>query len=155
MTVYLETTIPSYLVARRSRDPIIRGQQAATLEWWKNHRHRHEIFVSEFVAIEAGRGDPALAQARLKLIARLPRLSATQPVRELAGEIVRAGLVPATAVMDAAHIAVAAVHGMDFLLTWNCTHIHNVATIRRIEALCVRLGTPCPVVCTPFDMLES
>jgi hypothetical protein len=85
----------------------------------------------------------------------LPRLAATEDVRELASEILDTGLIPAKAQVDASHIAVASVHGMDILLTWNCTHIHNIAISRQIEHICARAGWSCPAICTPFDLLES
>jgi len=152
--LYLETTIPSYLVARRSRDAILYGQQAATRKWWDHRRSDFELFVSEFVDIEAGRGDAEMSTARAAAMQGLPRLSATDDVRELAAEILRTGLIPAKAQVDASHIAVAAVHRMDILLTWNCTHIHNIAISREIERICARAGWLCPAICTPFDLLE-
>ena len=120
--LYLETTIPSYLVARRSRDAILHGQQAATRKWWDERRGDYELFLSEFVDLEAGRGDAEMAVARAAALEGLPRLAATEDARKLAVEILSAGLIPAHAAVDASHIAVAAVHRMDILLTWNCTH---------------------------------
>ena len=79
----------------------------------------------------------------------------TEAALELAAEILRTGLIPAKAEVDASHIAVASVHRMDILLTWNCTHIHNIAISRQIERLCARAGWPCPAICTPFDLLEA
>jgi hypothetical protein len=152
--LYLETTIPSYLVARPSRDEIMRGQQAATREWWQHQRDRHELFVSQFVELEAGRGDAEMARARIAAIDGLSRLPVTESVRELAEEILASGLIPMKAAVDASHIAVAAVHEMDILLTWNCTHIHNIEISRQIERLCGRAGWPCPAICTPFDLLK-
>lgn len=152
--LYLETTIPSYLVARESRDAILHGQQAATRKWWEERRGGYDLFVSEFVDLEAARGDAEMAKARAAAIRVLPRLAATEVVRELAAEILSTGLIPAKAAVDASHIAVAAVHRMDILLTWNCTHIHNIAISRQIERICARAGWLCPAICTPFDLLE-
>jgi len=153
--LYLETTIPSYLVARASPDAILHGQQAATQKWWKQCRNDYELFVSEFVDIEAGRGEAQMAAARAVALQGLPRLTATEEVRELAAELLRTGLIPTKAAVDASHIAVAAVHQMDILLTWNCTHIHNIAISRQVERLCARAGWPCPAICTPFDLLAT
>jgi hypothetical protein len=152
--LYLETTIPSYLVARESRDAILHGQQAATRKWWEHRRSDYDLFVSEFVDLEAGRADAEMSAARAVAMQGLPRLAATEDVRELTVEILRTGLIPAKAEVDAAHIAVAAVHRMDILLNWNCTHIHNIAISRQIERLCARAGWLCPAICTPFDLLE-
>ena len=151
--LYLETTIPSYLVARPSRDAIMRGQQIATREWWDHHRSRYDVFVSEFVDLEASRGDATMSATRIASIVTLPRLAVNEAIRNLAADILAAGLIPAKAAVDAAHIAVASVHGMDMLLTWNCTHIHNIAISRQIERICARAGFQCPVICTPFDLL--
>lgn len=153
--LYLETTIPSYLVARESRDLILRGQQAATRKWWEQRRSAYLLFVSEFVDLEAGRGDAKMSAARAAAVRGLPRLAATEHARELAAAILDTGLIPAKAAVDASHIAVAAVHRMDILLTWNCTHIHNIAISRQIERICARAGWLCPAICTPFDLLES
>lgn len=153
--LYLETTIPSYLVARESRDTIMHGQQASTRKWWEHHRKDYELFVSAFVDIEAGRGDAEMSAARAAAMLGLPRLAATEDVRELAAEILSTGLIPAKAEVDASHIAVASVHQMDILLTWNCRHIHNIAISRQIERICARAGWLCPAICTPFDLLEA
>ena len=153
--LYLETTIPSYLVARESRDAILHGQQAATRKWWEQQRSDYELFVSEFVDLEAGRGEAEMSVARAAALQGLPRLAATEDVLELAAGILGTGLIPAKAAVDASHIAVAAVHRMDILLTWNCTHIHNIAISRQIERLCARAGWLCPAICTPFDLLEA
>ncbi len=152
--LYLETTIPSYLVSRASRDAILHGQQAATRKWWEQ-RSVYDLFVSEFVDIEAARGDAEMSAARAKAMLGLPRLAATEEVRALAAEILETRLIPAKAAVDASHIAVAAVHQMDILLTWNCTHIHNIAISRRIERICAQAGRPCPAICTPFDLLKT
>jgi len=127
----------------------MRGQQAAT-----HRRNACELFVSQFVDIEAERGDAEMARARIAAIGGLPRLPVTGSVRELASEILGSGLIPMKAAVDASHIAVAAVHGMDMLLTWNCTHIHNIEISRLIERICTQAGWPCPAICTPFDRLK-
>ena len=62
-------------------------------------------------------------------------------------------LIPAKAATDAFHIAIAAVHRMDFLLTWNCTHIHNLSIVRRVERICTEAGYACPVICNPDELL--
>jgi hypothetical protein len=79
--LYLETTIPSYLVARESRDAILHGQQAATRQWWEQRRSDYELFVSEFVDLEAGRGEAEMSSARAAALQGLPRLAATEDVR--------------------------------------------------------------------------
>ena len=153
--LYLETTIPSYLVARRSRDLRLAADQEATQEWWDTQRHHYSLFVSEFVRAEAERGDSKAAEDRLALLAGILCLPELEAADDLANEIIVAGLIPPQAAMDASHIAIATVHRMDYLLTWNCRHIHNVAIIRQVERLCERLGFTCPIICTPHDLLET
>jgi predicted nucleic acid-binding protein len=152
--LYLETTIPSYLVARRSRDLRLAADQEATEEWWEQRRHEYELFVSQAVLDEAAAGDPAVAARRLSAIAGLPRLRATPEVDLLAARLLSEQIIPAIAAPDAVHLALAAAHRMDFLLTWNCKHLHNPRLERRIEAACCACGFVCPVICTPAELLE-
>jgi predicted nucleic acid-binding protein len=153
--LYIETTIPSYLTARPSDDAIRRGMQVATRRWWDERRSGFELFVSELVEIEAARGEAKMAAERLEAIGVLPRLPLTESARELAAAILDTGLLPPSAAADATHIAVSAVHGMEILLTWNCTHIHNIAITRRIERVCSRAGFSLPMICTPLDLLQG
>ena len=151
--VYLETTIPSLLVARPSRLLRVASDQQVTLEWWDTRRDKFQLFVSELVLEEAAKGDHAFAAQRLTAIAECPVLEATDAARSLTLELLGSGLIPTKAAADAAHIAVAAVHGMDFLLTWNCRHIANAMTVDRVRGLCDSLGFPAPVICTPYELM--
>ena len=153
--VYLETTIPSYLTARPSRDLITAGHQQLTTSWWETQRHRFELYISQFVIDEVADGDLAAAHERLKLVERLPLLDITPHVTELASEILAARIIPRKAATDAAHVAIAAVHGMDFLVTWNCVHIANAAISRALAAICRKHMFECPVICTPEELLED
>jgi hypothetical protein len=63
--------------------------------------------------------------------------------------------LPERAAVDALHIAVAAVHGMDYLLTWNCTHIANAALRDPIESVCRAHGYEPPAICTPEELLSE
>ncbi len=151
--LYLETTIPSYLTARRSRDLRLAAHQEVTEEWWGDHRHEYDLYISDLVLDEARDGDAELAATRLATLAGIPSLDVTEEVDELAGRLLAGGLIPAKAAQDAFHVAVSAVHGMDFLLTWNCTHINNVNIIRRMERICTEAGFACPVICSPDELL--
>jgi hypothetical protein len=150
--LYLETTIPSYLTARRSRDPILAGQQEATRRWWEEKRGDYDLYVSELVLEETSAGDPAMATARHDVLAGLPQLAQTTEVDALAARILEQGIIPPGAAPDAEHIALAAVHGMNFLLTWNCKHIANPLHRRRVEAVCAGAGFACPIICTPTSL---
>ena len=101
--VYIETTIPSYLVARPSRDIVVAAQQQITQEWWDESRSRYRLFVSEAVLDECGVGDPLIGERRLKLLADLPILQITNEVVELAENYARILQIPERAKVDAIH----------------------------------------------------
>jgi hypothetical protein len=151
--VYLETTIPSLLTAWPSRDLIIAADQQSTRDWWENRRQNFELFVSPEVLGEAGEGDPTAARLRLEVINTLAVLAATEAVEELTRAILATGLIPPRATRDAAHIAFASVHEMDFLLTWNCRHIHNAMIARRLSEVCSAEGFALPILCTPRELM--
>ena len=149
----LETTVPSYLAAWPSRDLIRASHQQITREWWKERRADFEVFISQLVLDEAAAGDPAAASERLAVIGEFPLLDLTDEVGSLASELVKSLALPPEAATDAAHIALAAVHGMHFLLTWNCTHIANAEMALAIEQVCRENGFTAPVICTPEELM--
>ena len=151
--LYLETTVPSYLTSRPSRDLIIAGHQQITRDWWENRRQDFQVYISQLVLDEAGAGDPVAARQRLRALQFLPLLDITLEVAELTSGILASGKIPRNAATDAAHIAIAAVHGMDFLVTWNCAHIANAAIVRALASICREHACECPVICTPEELL--
>ena len=153
--LYLETTIPSYLTARRSRDLRLAADQETTEEWWDFRRAEYDLFISELVLDESASGDPVMAAARLEKLAGLPQLAQTDAVDLLARRIVERGIIPHSAAPDATHIALAAVHAMNFLLTWNCKHIANARHRSRLETLCREAGFECPLICTPAVLVAT
>ena len=153
--LYVETTIPSYLTAWPSGNTVIAGHQETTKEWWATCHERFELHVSQFVLDEAGAGDPEAARLRLEVLRGMPELPATEAALTLATALMAEGAVPEKARTDAAHIAVAAVHGMDFLVTWNCRHIANAAIQARLRKLADASGFTLPVICTPEELLEN
>lgn len=152
--LYLETSVVSYLTANPSRDVVVAGQQEVTREWWSG-RSRFELYASDAVIAEAGRGDPDAAARRLNALSGIPLLEATREAEILANAILQTATMPPKAAVDAAHVAIATVHALDFLLTWNCTHIANAANRPRIERVCRSLGYQVPIICTPFELLEE
>jgi len=123
--IYIETSIIIYLTARPSHDIRVVANQHITIEWWDTRRQSFDLFISEFVIAEATLGNPEAAHKRLEALGEIPPLSTTNEVRDLAKALMANGPIPAKAEVDALHIAVAAMNGMDYLLTWNCTHIAN------------------------------
>ena len=151
--LYLETTVPSYLTAWPSRDLIRAGHQQITKEWWLTRRDDFEIYVSQLVIDEAAAGDTAAARERMAAIQSFPILDITDEVGEMAARFVKALALPAKAEIDAAHIAIAVVHGMHFLLIWNCAHIANAEMAVAIETTCRESGFSSPVICTPEELM--
>jgi predicted nucleic acid-binding protein len=152
-SVYLETSIVSYLTSRPSRDLIAAGHQQLTHEWWRVRRPTFRLFVSELVLQEAGRGDAEFAAKRLGILHELPQLEIRPDALGLARTLIEHGPLPTTAAADALHIAIAAAHGMEYLLTWNCKHIANAEIRPSIERVCRDEGYEPPVLCTPGELM--
>jgi len=154
-SVFIETTIPSYLVARRSRDVVQVARQELTAEWWSLQRQKYELFSWQIVLDEIARGEPEMARRRLELLDGLPLLDIDDAVTALAKELVEDSIVPEKAADDAFHIACSGIHRMDYLLTWNCRHIANPHIQRRIRACFSRQGIDVPVICTPEEFVGN
>jgi len=152
--VYLETTIVSYLVASPTPDIIQSAHQQVTREWWAR-RERFDLFVSRPVLTEAGRGDAAAAARRLRALTGIPVLTVSRGVAALANTLLRTRALPSKARLDAIHVAMAAVNGMDYLLTWNCRHLANAAIRGKIEDACREAGMQPPIICTPEELMET
>jgi hypothetical protein len=120
--------------------------------WWDEQRIRYELFTSQVVLTEARAGDPDAAQRRLAVLERLPFLDVTDAAVVLATRLVTGQALPAQAAQDALHLAVACVHGMQYLLTWNCTHLANARLRSRIEQVCREAGYIPPIICTPEEL---
>ena len=152
-TVYLETSIISYLVARPSRDLVTAARQELTREWWGQRRALFNIYVSEAVIAEARVGDSDAAARRLAILTDLPLLEITPAVTRLAGALAKALRLPKQAAADAVHVATAACHGMEFLLTWNSTHIANAELRPTIDEVSRNNGYTPPILCTPDELM--
>jgi len=153
--LYLESTIPSYYVARPSRDLVTAAHQQITRDWWARRAKDFEIRISQVVLDEVGAGDLEMANARLNLIKDFPVLDLSPVAIDLADALLRSGPLPSKAGRDALHIALAAVHHVHFLLTWNCTHIANAEMFDKIRRLCERHGFSAPVMCTPDELMKG
>lgn len=151
--VYLETSIISYLAARPSRDLITAARQQLTREWWTHRRFVFEPCISELVVEEAAAGDPGAAERRTELLQGLPLLNISEEATALAWSLLQAAGLPSRAGADALHIALAACHGIDYLLTWNSTHIANAELRPKVERACRDCGYEPPVLCTPDELM--
>ena len=152
MRIYIESTIPSYVVARPARDLLEAARQQLTKDWWDLKRTTHELFTSQIVLDEISAGEAAMAQQRLDVMAQIKLLDLTAEASALTKDILASGLLPAEADRDAAHIALATVHEMDILLSWNCRHIANAAIQARLRRLVENSSGTLPVLCTPDEL---
>jgi len=152
MRIYIESTIPSYVAARPARDLLQAARQQMTKDWWDLKRHNHELFTSQIVLDEIGVGERGMANRRLKIMTGIPVLDLTDEAEVLTRRILDSGLVPVKVDADAAHIALATVHQMDILLTWNCRHIANVEIQARLRRLVGKAGYELPIVCTMDEL---
>ena len=151
--LYLETTIPSYLTARLSRDPTTAARQRITMQWWNSWRTQFDIYISDAVLEEAAAGNRQAADRRLRLLAYLPTLVIDDRSAVLQARLMKHCGLPARASVDAEHVAVAAVHSMEFLLTWNFAHLVNPQFASRIKTVCEAEGFSCPLLWTPEQLL--
>ena len=153
--VYIETSVISYLASRPSRDLVVAGRQQLTHIWWETRRSAFDLVISQVVLDDIRAGDAAAAERRLAHTADLPLLDVTTEVAELAATLIERVPLPAQASADAAHIAVAGCHDVEFVLTWNVTHIANAALRRRVDAVCLAQGYVTPILCTPDELMED
>ena len=154
-TVYIESTIPSYLTARVSNNATVVGHQVTTWLWWEIHKNNGERFISSVVEDEIRAGDPEFARRRMDIVEGLPMLDITDEVIELAVTYMRRLPIPDRAEADAYHLALATVHNIDYLVTWNLKHMASSTVKRLLPTINAnyRLGTP--VICTPEDLLYA
>jgi predicted nucleic acid-binding protein len=152
-TVYIETSIPSYLTARASADVKSTTWQLITKQWWLEESKKYELFISDLVIAEASRGNIEASKRRISSLDGLAELSIEPITGELANNIIAEGGMPKSSEADAIHVALCAVHHIDYLLTWNCRHINNAITKPVIRDICKKYGFSCPEICTPLELL--
>lgn len=151
-TVYIETTILSYLVSRPSRDIIVAARQELTREWWKYSRPGFDCVISQIVLDEISAGDPEHAAKRLERANTLSAIAVTPVCQKLAQKYLVRGYIPKSEIRDALHIAVAVIWKVDYLLTWNCKYIANAHSLRQLRKFSESQGHEFPQVCTPEEL---
>lgn len=154
-SVYVETSVISYLAARPSRDIITLANQEITRDWWQNDAGKYDCCVSAMVQAEAQEGDIEAAAGRMALVNSLPFLAITSEVEQVASLLLQQSSLPQKAERDAIHIACASVHSIDFLITWNMKHIANAIIRVYLEKLLASLGRHVPIICTPYELLSA
>ncbi len=152
--VYVETSVIGYLVARSSRDIIVAANQQATQEWWQARRPDFDIYISQLVIQEASSGDVEAIAKRRKVLENMALLDISDEAIRLAENLIKQKAIPEQAAEDALHIALAAVNGMDYLVTWNFKHIANAAMRANVELVCRLNDYEPPIICTPLELME-
>ena len=154
-TIYVETTIVGHIAGRVHRDPFIAARQQATRMWWRDEASKYAVFISQLVLDECSDGDPVAAAERLEVVSDTDLLESSGEVDALAAALILGRAVPASEPRDAMHIAIAAVNGVNYLLTWNFKHIANASLRGRIEQICRDAGFDPPVICTPDELMGN
>lgn len=154
-TVYIETTVIGNIAGRLHPNPTIAARQKLTRDWWATAAARYRLFVSQLTIDECGDGDPDAASERLDVIRDLPLLDESEAAERLAKRLIARLAVPASQPRDALHIATAAVHGIQFIATWNFKHILNPHLQTKIADTCRDGGYVPPVICTPEQLMET
>ncbi|MEK7275081.1 MAG: type II toxin-antitoxin system VapC family toxin [Candidatus Desantisbacteria bacterium] len=153
-TVYIESTVISYYTGRPSQDLIVAAHQQLTREWWENILPECSPFISQFVLDEISRGDHEAVNKRIKAIKGIPLLEVVEPIVNLGLEYFDAIGIPEKVRTDAFHIAIAVYHGLDYLVTWNCTHITGGRVRGIVEKINDKHGFVTPIICTPEELME-
>ena len=154
-SVYIEATVVGNIAGRVRPDPGIAARQRVTRNWWATASSRYSLFVSQLTIDECGYGDPDAAAERLDVIRDLPLLDESEAAENLADLLIARLAVPASQPRDALHIAIATVHGVQFITTWNFKHILNPHLQTKIADTCYEGGFVPPVICTPEQLLET
>ena len=152
-TVYLETSVVSYYTSWPSLDIIVLAHQEITREWWPKAMKRFDIFISEVVIEESSLGDPDAAKKRLEELKNFPHLELNDKVEQMAQVYVEKLGIPEKALRDAVHLSVACVHNIDYLVTWNCTHLANAEIIKRLIRINNSYNIKTPIICTPEELM--
>jgi predicted nucleic acid-binding protein len=154
-TVYVETSILGYLTARSTKDLILAANIEITKDWWEFRRNAFTLYTSELTLDEVAQGDTEIAVQRLEILRDCPLLELNQAVQGLAAQFLVRSNLPSKARVDAIHIAAATVHGMDYLLTWNCKHIANAQMQGKLAEVSLDSGYVLPILCTPNELMGN
>jgi predicted nucleic acid-binding protein len=153
-SVYIETSVIGYYSSRPSEDVTVAARQKATRDLWPRLISDYECYVSALVRSEAGKGYAEQATSRLQAIEALPILETNEAAQTLALKIIEEHGIPEEYPEDALHIAIAAVNGIDVLVTWNFAHLNNPFTRMMVRQIVENAGYQCPELCSPDELLE-
>ena len=151
-SVYIETTIVGHIAGRIHPDPFVSARQQVTRDWWRDEASKYAVYISQLVIDECTQGDATAATERLDVVKDLDLLESSHEVDDLANALITGKAIPASEPRDAMHIAIAAVNGVKYFLTWNFKHIANATLRPRIEQICRDAGFEPPIICTPDEL---
>jgi hypothetical protein len=152
-SVYIESSVISYLTARPSRDLVVSAYQQITREWWQFELTKYQCFVSDFVVDGVSRGDPYAAAERIKVIKEFKKIGLNETVLGLVKEYNISLDIPAKAQLDLFHLAISVGNGMDFVLSWNFKHIANAFIREKLYEINGKLNLRTPIICTPEELV--
>ncbi|MBC7853777.1 MAG: type II toxin-antitoxin system VapC family toxin [Pirellulaceae bacterium] len=154
-TVYIETTIVGHIAGRIHHDPFVAARQQVTRNWWRDNAPRYIVVISQLVLDECAGGDPLAATERLEVVKDVDLIESSDEVDALAAALIAGKAIPASEPRDAFHIAIAAVNGVNYLMTWNFRHIANASLRGTIEQVCRDTGFEPPIICTPDELMGT
>lgn len=154
-TVYIETTIVGHIAGRIHRDPFVAARQEVTRKWWRDNAARYTVFISQLVLDECLNGDPSAAAERLDVVKDIDLIESSDEVDALAAALIAGKAIPVSEPRDAFHIAISAVNGVNYLMTWNFRHIANASLRGSIEQVCRDAGFEPPIICTPDELMGT
>jgi predicted nucleic acid-binding protein len=154
LKIYIESSTISYLTARPTEEPIRKAKQVLTRQWWQR-RESFDLYISQTVVDEIRLGDKVAAGLRIDAIKGISILELVPAIQPLAKALLQTGAIPVKSEADAVHVAYAAIHGLDILLTWNQKHIATDMKRRFIEAVILDFGFRLPRLLTPEQHLLS
>jgi predicted nucleic acid-binding protein len=153
-SIYIETSVISYLTAKLSKDLIVAAHQQVTHEWWENSLKHFSPYISPVVLDEVSKGDKEAAQLRLGKIKEFIILKINDDIKQLSETYYSSLPIPEKAKADTYHLAIASWYNIDFLVTWNCSHLANGFIIRELKKINFNLGVNTPGICTPEELME-
>lgn len=154
-TVYVETSVVSYLTSRLSNNTLKLSRQQATRHLWDEYFDCFEFIVSDLVVAEIERGDAEEVKQRNQTVVNLTTLETTSASNRLARILIDSGALPQKSWTDAQHISIATVHSLDYLISWNFKHIVNESKREYIYKVCRNAGYSTSCLCTPITIIEE
>ncbi len=153
-TVYIETSIISYLTSRPSRDLLIAANQKLTYDWWHKSKNKFDCYISDFVLFEISRGDKEASAKRLSTVQDIKLLEYTREIEELAQKYMEILRIPQRSYVDSVHLALSVWHKIDYLISWNCKHIANAIVLHTLMEYNKNNSLFVPILCTPSELSE-